>query len=125
MANFLLGVHFEVPEEESPILQPYQPLSLQLYSEYRSTYKWHEFTPNTSNSAGASVASTLASNNEVVVRKPPKPITGNFPFARKHFASLRNGGAAIHCWQISDTRRQQTRKVSWLRRCTFWPSLKT
>lgn len=24
----------------------YQPLSLQLHSEYSSTYKWHEFTAN-------------------------------------------------------------------------------
>ena len=50
-------------------------LSLQHYSEYRSTYKWHEFTPNTSASLPAA-STASASNNEVVVKKPPKPISG-------------------------------------------------
>ena len=86
MANFLLGIqhplkHFEVVYEdlEHEITEQNQPLSLQHYSEYRSTYKWHEFAANTSASLPA--ASTVAaSNNEVVVKKPPKPISGEkFP----------------------------------------------
>jgi len=52
------------------------------YSEYRSTYKWHEFTPNTSASLPAA-STASASNNEVVVKKPPKPISDDFHFARK------------------------------------------
>ena len=69
--------HFEVVHEdlEHEITQQYQPLSLQHYSEYRSTYKWHEFTPNTSASLPAA-STASASNNEVVVKKPPKPISG-------------------------------------------------
>ena len=64
-AFFLLDVHFE---EE---ITRDQPLSLQLYSEYRSTYKWHEFTP-----APNAAAVTASAASEVVVKKPPKPITG-------------------------------------------------
>ena len=88
MANFLLGIqhplkrHFEVVYEdlEHEITQQYQPLSLQHYSEYRSTYKWHEFSANTSASLpAASTASAPASatnNREAVVKKPPQPISG-------------------------------------------------
>jgi hypothetical protein len=36
-------------------------LSLQLHSEYRSTYKWHEFTPKQTSSGG----------QQEVVRNPP------------------------------------------------------
>ena len=46
-----------------------QPLSLQLYSEYRSTYKWHEVTGNSN-------ANNTSSNEVVVVKRPPKPISG-------------------------------------------------
>ena len=115
-AKFWLGVHFEVPEAvleaneakleaesehlEHEIRIETEPLSLQLYSEYRSTYKWHEFTPNNSASlpgASASTASAAASasNNEVVVKKPPKPITGeNFYFLLGKHVFF---GKGIHC----------------------------
>ena len=88
MANFLLGIqhplkrHFEVVYEdlEHEITEQNQPLSLQHYSEYRSTYKWHEFAANTSASLPAASTVTASANNEVVVKKPPKPISGEkFP----------------------------------------------
>ena len=91
MANFLLGGvqghhqsrrHFKVVYEdlEHEITEQNQPLSLQHYSEYRSTYKWHEFAANTSASLPAASTVTASANNEVVVKKPPKPISGEkFP----------------------------------------------
>ena len=81
MASFLLGV-LEQPELEDQCWDhdtQRQPLSLQLYSEYRSTYKWHEFSA----SPGARSASAVSQNRnstEVVVKKPPKPISGKIPF---------------------------------------------
>ena len=79
MANFLLGkLQTKLALlDENETLEIKQPLSLQLYSEYRSTYKWHEFSANSSGAHNSSAsASNVASNNEVVVRKPPKPVTG-------------------------------------------------
>ncbi len=40
-------------------------LSLQLHSEYRSTYRWHEFTPKQPGAGGPEV-----------VRNPPQPSAG-------------------------------------------------
>ncbi|TRY70993.1 hypothetical protein TCAL_02422 [Tigriopus californicus] len=46
------------------------PLFFQLHSEYKSTYRWHEFKPN--------------SGEVVVVRKPPQPKLDDFlTFSRK------------------------------------------
>ena len=76
MASFLLGVHYEQPELENDYCdtQPRQPLSLQLYSEYRSTYKWHEFS-----SPGAASASQKTNNaTTAVVKQPPKPVSGTY-----------------------------------------------
>ena len=74
MASFLLGV-LEQPELEQDDTQPQAPfLSLQLYSEYRSTYKWHEFS--SSPGARSSSATQQRNSTEVVVKKPPKPISG-------------------------------------------------
>ena len=78
MVSFLLGV-LEQPEleqaEGQDDAQPQPPfLSLQLYSEYRSTYKWHEFS--SSPGARSSSATQQRSSTEVVVKKPPKPISG-------------------------------------------------
>ena len=85
MASFLLGV-LEQPELEQDDTQPQAPfLSLQLYSEYRSTYKWHEFSA----SPGARSASAVSQNRnstEVVVKKPPKPISGKILFDPPQFA---------------------------------------
>ena len=85
MAAFKLGVHYSMtgtrlePMSLSLIEQSdnvwwrnsrpsnQQPLSLQLYSEYRSTYKWHEVTGN---------SNANTSNEVVVVKRPPKPISG-------------------------------------------------
>ena len=41
---------------------------LQLHSEYRSTYRWHEYTPKPSSAAPAAV-----------VRTPPQPSAGEPP----------------------------------------------
>ena len=72
MVSFLLGV-LEQPELEQDETQtPF--LSLQLYSEYRSTYKWHEFS--SSPGARSSSATQQRNSTEVVVKKPPKPISG-------------------------------------------------
>ena len=101
MANFLLGIqhplkHFEVVYEdlEHEITEQNQPLSLQHYSEYRSTYKWHEFAANTSASLPApSTAAAATNNQEVVVKKPPKPISGEkFP---TQFVSRRLGNLCL------------------------------
>ena len=74
MVSFLLGV-LEQPELEQDDTQPQTPfLSLQLYSEYRSTYKWHEFS--SSPGARSSSATQQRNSTEVVVKKPPKPISG-------------------------------------------------
>ena len=76
---FKLGVHYQ---DQEPLLHQRldrvwwrysdQPLSLQLYSEYRSTYKWHEVGSSSSSNTNA------ANTNEVVqvVKRPPKPISG-------------------------------------------------
>ena len=88
MAAFKLGVHYSMTGtrlepmslsliEQSdnvwwryrPSTNQQQPLSLQLYSEYRSTYKWHEVTGGNSNAN---------SNEVVVVKRPPKPISGEY-----------------------------------------------
>ena len=80
MVSFLLGV-LEQPEleqaegQDDAQPQPQPPfLSLQLYSEYRSTYKWHEFS--SSPGARSSSATQQRNSTEVVVKKPPKPISG-------------------------------------------------
>ena len=89
MAAFKLGVHYSMTGtrlepmslsliEQSdnvwwryrPSTNQQQPLSLQLYSEYRSTYKWHEVTGGNSNASN--------SNEVVVVKRPPKPISGKY-----------------------------------------------
>ena len=44
-------------------------LSLQLHSEYRSTYRWHEFTPKQPGSG----------SGQDVVRNPPQPSAGKSP----------------------------------------------
>ena len=80
MVSFLLGV-LEQPELEQDDTQPQTPfLSLQLYSEYRSTYKWHEFS--SSPGARSSSATQQRNSTEVVVKKPPKPISGKHIRAR-------------------------------------------
>jgi hypothetical protein len=85
---FLLGVHYEADLEQQPDSfdsnennftwwrHPEQPLSLQLHSEYRSTYQWHQVATTINNpTAGAASGRPQVQKNEVV-RRPPKPITG-------------------------------------------------
>ncbi len=98
---FLLGVQYErVPEETEEDLQiwfrhPDQPLSLQLHSEYRSTYRWHEAAPTSAaaSAAGATAASSSSTANQEVVRRPPKPSTGK---KDKKYFWLFFGAVACH-----------------------------
>ena len=51
-------------------------LSLQLNSEYRSTYQWHDFKPPLQ-TIGVAGKTAGADAGIVVIKRPPQPIFGN------------------------------------------------
>ena len=50
-------------------------LSLQLNSEYRSTYQWHDFKPPLQ-TIGVAGKTTGADAGIVVIKRPPQPLFG-------------------------------------------------
>ena len=51
-------------------------LSLQLNSEYRSTYQWHDFKPPLQ-TIGVAGKTTGLDAGIVVIKRPPQPLFGN------------------------------------------------
>ena len=65
-----LGIQTPVTEND-----PKPFLSLQLNSEYRSTYQWHDFKPPLQ-TIGVAGKTAGADAGIVVIKRPPQPIFG-------------------------------------------------
>ena len=57
-------------------IDPKPFLSLQLNSEYRSTYQWHDFKPPLQ-TIGVAGKITGVDAGIVVIKRPPQPLFGN------------------------------------------------
>ena len=71
-SQFGLGVETSDSIETEP--KPF--LSLQLNSEYRSTYQWHDFKPPIQTIGVAGKPGSATDTGIVVVRRPPQPLFG-------------------------------------------------
>ena len=71
-SNFGLGIETSDPIETDP--KPF--LSLQLNSEYRSTYQWHDFKPPIQTIGVAGKPGSATDSGIVVIKRPPQPLFG-------------------------------------------------
>ena len=71
-SHFGLGIETSDPIETDP--KPF--LSLQLNSEYRSTYQWHDFKPPIQTIGVAGKPGSATDSGIVVIKRPPQPLFG-------------------------------------------------
>ena len=74
-SHFGLGIETSDPIETDP--KPF--LSLQLNSEYRSTYQWHDFKPPLQ-TIGVAGKPGGTDAGIVVIKRPPQPLFGKKTF---------------------------------------------